>query len=799
MDQSLIKEKIDITKKQDVQYAIPEWLRDEQQKLAYSSVTARIQPGELKSDPIAIVCFGPSLNDTWEQIKNFRYIMSCSGAHKFLVERGVIPTWDVTVDPRAHKVKLIGQPHPDVEYLISATCHQAVFDHLKGYKVILWHVFSPEAEALRLLPKGEWAITGGASVGLRCLTIARFFGFTDLHIFGMDGSDSEKYGKHASEHPSQPLGRSPVEYGGKTYYSTPSMAECARQTFYELDQLHDVKATFYGEGLVQAMAKDYVPKPNKNAVVAFQQPELISKEFKQLNEQLHRENLAYGVGGGKHAKIVLKLVESIKSNSVLDYGCQPLNANILTPSGWKTIGELSIGDSVIGKDGKSIKIIDKHSPGVVDIYKVSFSDNTSLIVDGNHLWSVRTSNHQRRNQAFLIKKTIDLIDDLKINEYAWKWRVPLVDKINFNEQHERLIVDPYLFGIIIGDGNISQGCIKICAGNDRIIREVESILETTECKLSLDNVKSGCVNYRIINKKKKNHNVFKNDFIAHGLWGKRAWEKFIPKKYLFSSIENRIALLQGLIDTDGCIGKKIFNISYATTSRLLAEDVKFLCESLGGIGKLSIRENTGYTKNGKKIKCRPCWTVNIKLPSDIVPTRSKKWKKPLKYFANRLITSIEPIGKDLVVGISVDSDDQLYVTEHCLVTHNCGKGYLAKEIPFPIWEYDPAIPGKDESPRPADLVVCSDVLEHIEPEKLDYVLDDLRRCVKVIGYFVIHLGPAMKSYADGRNAHLIQEDQGWWSEQLDKFFSVDKVIEKGNELHVIVSPKKKKDAATKKG
>ena len=101
-------------------YAIPLWLRDEQVRVAIERVKGRIEPypeGEKRTDPIAIVGFGPSLKDTWEGIKPFKYIMSCSGAHPFLIERGIIPTWHTAVDPLpGNTVKLIGQPHKDVEY-----------------------------------------------------------------------------------------------------------------------------------------------------------------------------------------------------------------------------------------------------------------------------------------------------------------------------------------------------------------------------------------------------------------------------------------------------------------------------------------------------------------------------------------------------------------------------------------------------------------------------------------------------------------------------------------------------------
>jgi uncharacterized Rossmann fold enzyme len=184
---------LDAAEKQAVSYCIPLWLRDEQIKLAIARVAGRIQAyeGIPRTESIAVVCYGPSLNDTWEKIKDFKHVITCSGAHRFLVERGIVPTYHIEVDPRAHKVELIGPPDPAVEYLIASTCHPAVFDHLEGMNVKLWHVFDSQEEALRTLPRGEWALTGGCSVGLRALGIARFLGFVDLHVFGMDGSEGE--------------------------------------------------------------------------------------------------------------------------------------------------------------------------------------------------------------------------------------------------------------------------------------------------------------------------------------------------------------------------------------------------------------------------------------------------------------------------------------------------------------------------------------------------------------------------------------------------------------------------------
>ena len=350
-----------------------------------------------------------------------------------------MPTYHVEVDPREHKIELLGTPHKDVQYYPASCCHPKYIEHLlsHGANVKLWHVFANDTEAQLVLPKGEWLLTGGSDVGMRAMTIARFLGYKNLHIFGLDGCEG-KTGKHAGKHPNQPKGNADVVYNGKNFVTTPALLECGKQVFHELDQLSDVEFKFYGDGLIQEMAKDYERKVVRQSTIAAMNPVLISEEMREQNATLHRENAYYGVGGGKYAETVVKM-KGENINSILDYGC--------------------------------------------------------------------------------------------------------------------------------------------------------------------------------------------------------------------------------------------------------------------------------------------------------------------------------------------------------------GKGYLQKNLPFPIWQYDPAIPEYAETPRPADLVVCTDVLEHIEPDKLKDVLIDLKRCVLQIGYFVIHLGAAQKKYANGQNCHLIQKDADWWAKQLKKYFTVATAQQKGNELHLVVAPK----------
>lgn len=127
-----------------------------------------------------------------------------------------------------------------------------------------------------------------------------------------------------------------------------------------------------------------------------------------------------------------------------------------------------------------------------------------------------------------------------------------------------------------------------------------------------------------------------------------------------------------------------------------------------------------------------------------------------------------------------------------LSDYGAGKKVLWEALgkPEPYYPYDPAFPEYGE-PRSADLVACIDVLEHIEPELIDNVLDDLQKIVTNIGFFTIHLGPAKKFLADGRNAHLLQMPVSWWKEKLEKRFTILKMEEHeicGHGVWVVVCP-----------
>ena len=116
-----------------------------------------------------------------------------------------------------------------------------------------------------------------------------------------------------------------------------------------------------------------------------------------------------------------------------------------------------------------------------------------------------------------------------------------------------------------------------------------------------------------------------------------------------------------------------------------------------------------------------------------------------------------------------------YGTEE-LLDYGAGKGRLAKSLQvnhaMRVQHYDPAIPAWADDPEPAEMVACIDVLEHIEPDLIDNVLDDLQRVTQRIAVFTVGTVPALKELDDGRNAHLIVKPSSWWLPKLMERFEL---------------------------
>ena len=214
-----------------------------------------LQKGEVTQEPIAIVCFGPSLRTTRREIRHFTKIMTCSGAHDYLIEHGLVPNWHVEGDPRPHKAVFVKHPHRRVQYLIASSCHPKLFQALKGRDIRIWHTLMKAEDLLTLnhYPPGDWVLTGGTNMGMRMLVVARLLGFVNQHVFGMDCSAEETM--HGGYHPNEPPKTKYVEVkvGDRVFQTTKLFLCYAKQFFHEAIQLPDVHITLHGDGLLQAL------------------------------------------------------------------------------------------------------------------------------------------------------------------------------------------------------------------------------------------------------------------------------------------------------------------------------------------------------------------------------------------------------------------------------------------------------------------------------------------------------------------------------------------------------------------
>lgn len=376
---------------------------------------------------------------------------------------------------------------------------------------------------------------------------------------------------------------------------------------------------------------------------------------------------------------------------------------IFTPTGTKRFGDLKVGDKVIGSNGKSCNVIGVYPQGIKDIYKITFNDGFSIECCKEHLWTVssassgeNTKNSKNRYITLSVEQMLDenLILEQKCTKcdekrpYKFKtyykvkngdskWQIPIVKPIEF-ENNDVLPIDPYLLGLLLGDGGISTKSIKFTTIDDELLDSMKMVLPE-----NIKIVNNGKLCYRL-SKIEGAKNPLIQDLKKLNLMGTKSHTKFIPNVYKYSSIENRLSILQGLMDTDGhCMTRNntIFHgTEYSTSSKQLCDDVVEIVHSLGGIARVRSR-TPSYTHKGVKSKGKLSYRVNIKLPEGFNPFRLKRkselYNEPKKYRVGRYIKNIEPCGQAETLCISVDSPDKLYVVEHGIVTHNTTSAAIA--------------------------------------------------------------------------------------------------------------------------
>lgn len=349
---------------------------------------------------------------------------------------------------------------------------------------------------------------------------------------------------------------------------------------------------------------------------------------------------------------------------------QPNFCKVLTPTGWKLLGDIKVGDSVIGRHGRPVKVIGVFPQGVKPYYKITFNDGTYTYSGKEHIWRVQTGHLRQKNKW--VDKTLKEIMDAGLfvgdtsKEKRSKWFIPMCEPIQFERQPVE--IHPYVLGCLIADGSLSiPNTVKFSNSEKDILDKFQKLLPNNHILVKLPKG----TDYKIQVPRKNN---ILTALKKYGLLGKKATEKFIPEEYLFNDIDTRLRVLQGLFDCDGSIYSASGGIEYSTSSKKLAEDVQFLVESFGGTCKITSRIPT-YTYKGEKRKGAISYRLFIRLPNEIKFFTSKKHNdkyKPKSKYNNiwRAIRSIEYVGEHESTCILVDDPEHLYLTDHCIVTHN---------------------------------------------------------------------------------------------------------------------------------
>lgn len=356
-------------------------------------------------------------------------------------------------------------------------------------------------------------------------------------------------------------------------------------------------------------------------------------------------------------------------------------SKVLTPNGWIYIKDLQINDDIINSDGLVSKVVGVFPQGIKELYKITFSDNSNVICCDEHLWNVQSTNHRYRNSPYRTKITNELRKTpLQYKNGNNKWYIPTIKPIqNFNNNY-KFIIDPYIMGCLLGDGHFHKKYITFSSADIDIIKHIKELCPN---EITLSKNKTSKYDYLFINKTKNTINIFNREIIKLGLYNKLSNSKFIPTEYKLSNIQDRIKLLQGLMDTDGWSLKRDHNLQYGTTSEKLKDDVIFLINSLGGTVTVSIKKPK-YTykdiiKNGLLF-----YILTIKLPDDITPFTLKRKlitrKRKVKYVPYKAIKSIEYYKKDNAVCISTNSKDELFITDGFNLTHNTRTAIVYSEI-----------------------------------------------------------------------------------------------------------------------
>ena len=360
---------------------------------------------------------------------------------------------------------------------------------------------------------------------------------------------------------------------------------------------------------------------------------------------------------------------------------QPLDSKILTPSGWQTMGDMQVGSKVMTPFDGIATVIAVFPQGVKDVYELTTLDGRKCECGLEHLWTVRTPkqlykyrSHNKEWGWTMTLQTKDLIDGL---EQGKKYFIPNNKAIEFGEKE--LPIPPYVLGVMLGDGCLTiwrnEKGFKISNTEWDIINKVAKLTDTKRVY-----EQPSCFTKLFYTPHYKEY----KEYLIEECLLDYSYNKFIPEKYLHSSIEQRKQLLAGLFDTDGSVEPCDNSYSFSTTSVRLKDTFIELCRSLGYTCSCREDRREKYTKGV---------AYDIVIRTDDIIFTSEKHKarynnernKTRKYARGNdhsRIVSIKKVRRAECQCILVDDEKHLYITDDYITTHNSYGLVLAMAEPL---------------------------------------------------------------------------------------------------------------------
>lgn len=352
---------------------------------------------------------------------------------------------------------------------------------------------------------------------------------------------------------------------------------------------------------------------------------------------------------------------------------------VLTPNGYVPIEQLKVGDTVYDECGYWQKVTGVFPQGKKKVYKVKFSDDTIIKCCKDHLWAYQTYNMRRTHKGFDVKTLEYIKDNVPINIYPFEHKtkgkqnraniyIPMCEAVQFDKKE--LPLRPYLLGALLGDGcirNKEVNCGFSFTNEDAdVVSRVDSELKEIGAYLKLSD---GCT-YRINTTR---DNKLTPILMKLGLLNTSSHNKFIPEIYKLSSVEDRLELLKGLIDTDGTCDGTNYEITLA--SEQLIDDIQFIVETLGMTATKSSKRAMCYKENNETVDCGEVYRLYIKTSESIDKIhysehRESQWKKGQTSARRTIVEIQETEEEDEMTCIKVSGLSELFLTEHCIVTHN---------------------------------------------------------------------------------------------------------------------------------